>query len=460
MHKPRQINGQWYIFGENQPFVPGVLNFDPESGLTLDAQRHRNPSLLQAFTTAGLEIHGTIRALDDYGSPLSLFGCALSSRSSSAGMDTFKILPLHAFIGAHYQQFSNVVFNTVRANYSLLDFWLLRSSLTRDVSEAGYSRYSQHPLPDIVAALQNDVYLTITTSLRSENRAFPPSVTLTQNHSVQFEFPCPILCTEISNDYIYVFGRLLSFLTGFEVFVDSIRFPRNRYQFMEVEWFHAARGISTAKREHIREPLVSYEEIGSELPALITRWFVYQAEMEAITNLYFTAISNLDIPGSTRFLLLAQALEAYHGRSSRFEGEVQSSDVFRQRRNTLIAAFPENERSWLQEKLHHANQKTLAQRLEELIADQRASVTQFITDTNLFANTIRWTRNYNTHFSEDEEDRIERGAGRIAQGADLLLYAEQMRAILELLFIRDLGLPNTAIDRVIQRVAGMHVVSA
>jgi hypothetical protein len=103
--------------------------------------------------------------------------------------------------------------------------------------------------------------------------------------------------------------------------------------------------------------------------------------------------------------------------------------------------------------------KTLAQRLNELIADQQSYVAQFINDTERFANVIRWTRNYYTHYGEDEEDRIDRGVGRIAQGADIITYYFQMRALLELIFIRDLHLPATAVGRVIRWVNQMQVVT-
>ena len=78
----------------------------------------------------------------------------------------------------------------------------------------------------------------------------------------------------------------------------------------EIEWLRGMPGSTKAKRTlHIQEGLVSYQEIAADLPALAANWFNYYDQMEAILNLYFTAISKGDIPANTRFLLLAQALK-------------------------------------------------------------------------------------------------------------------------------------------------------
>ena len=98
--------------------------------------------------------------------------------------------------------------------------------------------------------------------------------------------------------------------------------------------------------------------------------------------------------------------------------------------------------------------------MSELTADQQTFVAQFITDTTAFADTIRWTRNYYTHFGEDEELRIDQGRGRIAEGTALLTYATQLQALLELLFIADLNLPQAAVARVVSRVKRVRVIGA
>jgi len=446
------------LFGDNQPAAVGVLKFDPDTGLTLDVQRHRVPNLAQAVGGAGFQSPPIVRGVDAHGKAVTLFGCIVTKSDSTAALDDYKIAVSCAMVGAHYSHFNDASFSDVRTCYSILDAWLTRSSIAMLPQNAGLPAFQQQLQPDVTIALPNGTTVRITMSLNS--RTSNSSVILGQSQYVHFIIPNAMPLRRLTDDYVSRFGKLLSFLSRIDVVVDQIVFPQRGAMRGEVEFLCAVPGSGKIKRT-LDNPagLVPYQEIATQLPDLVVNWFNYYEEMEAILNLYFTAIAQSDIPVNTRFLLLAQALEAYHGRSDRFINVVQSPHEFEVRRDALVAAVPEGERRWLREKLNFANMKTLAQRLNELIADQQSYVAQFINDTERFANVIRWTRNYYTHYGEDEEDRIDRGVGRIAQGADIITYYFQMRALLELIFIRDLHLPASAVGRVIRWVNQMQVVT-
>lgn len=378
--------------------------------------------------------------------------------NSTAALDDYKIAAACAIVGNHYNQFSDAIYNNIRASFSILDSWLTRSAIVQVPRQGALPAFAQTHPADITIPLANGTTVSLTMNLGQHVTG--SSVALSQTQYVHFVTPNPAPLESLINNYVFKFGKLLSFLTRTDVFLDQIMIPQTGAMPREVEWLCGTSGSSKAKRAlHHQEGLVSYPEIAADLPALVTNWFNYYEDMEAILNLYFTAISKSDIPVNTRFLLLAQALEAYHSRSDRFVAEIEPPDAFRARRDALLGFVAHNaERAWLREKLNFANQKTLATRLDELIADQQAHVNHFIANTVLFANTIRWTRNYYTHYGQDEEDRIDRGVGRIAQGLDIARYTFQMRALLELLFIRDLNLPAGAVNRVVYWANQMQVI--
>jgi hypothetical protein len=460
MKDKRTIQGQWYIFGDGQPPAVGVLNFDPETGLTLDVQRHRAPDLGQAIGGAGFQCPPIVRGMDANGSAVTVFGSFVTKSNSTAALDEYKISVTCATVGAHYNQFNDATFNQIRSTYSVLDAWLIRPSIAMLPQNAGMPAYQQQHPPDVSATLTDGTSVILTMSLHS--RTSPSSVTLSQSQYVHFITTNAAPLRTLSDNYVFKFGKLLSFLSRVDVAVDQIVFPQQGAMRGEVEFLCAMPGSTKVKRT-LNNPagLVPYQEIVAQLPALIVRWFDYYEEMEAILNLYFTAISQSDIPVNTRFLLLAQALEAYHSRSDRFVAEIQPKTDFKARLKAILDLVMDGgEKSWLKENLNFANQKKLATRLNELIADQQANVAQFINDPVRFANVIRWTRNYYTHYGAEEEDKIDRGVGRIAQGTDIITFYFQMRALLELLFIRDLQLPASATNRVIQWVNQMQVITA
>ena len=460
MKEKRTIQGQWYIFGDGQQPAVGILKYDPDTGLTLDVQRHRAPNLAQAIGGAGFQSPPVVRGMDAHGNAVTLFGCFVIKSNSTAALDDYKIAVSCAMVGAHYNQFNDATFNEVRSTYSILDAWLIRSSIAMLPQNAGLPAYQQQHPPDVSTTLADGTSVRLTMSLHS--RTSNSSVALSQSQFVHFITPNATSARTLSDDYVFKFGKLLSFLSRIDVVVDQIAFPQRGAMRGEVEFLCAVPGSSKVKRTLDNlAGLVPYQEIAALLPHLVVNWFNYYEEMEAILSLYFTAISQSDIPVNTRFLLLAQALEAYHSRSDRFVAEIQPKEAFKARRKAILDLVMEaGEKSWLKENLNFANQKKLATRLNELIADQQAYVAQFINDPARFADVIRWTRNYYTHYGENEEDRIDRGAGRIAQGAEIITFYFQMRALLELLFIRDLNLPASAAARVINWVNQMQVVSA
>jgi hypothetical protein len=459
MRIPRTIQGQWQIFGDDQAPAFGTLKFDPETGLILDVRRHRPPNLAQAFRGVGFAPPTVIRGLDAHGSPVTLFGSVLVNFNTAAALDEYKIASACAIVGAQFNQLSDATFRSVKASFSLLDSWLTRSSLAQVQLQTGLPAFSHQPQPDIALNLPDGTTVTFTMTLSSQRTV--TSVLLSQLQFVLFARPDLTPIRTLLDQYLLKFSRFLSFLASTEVFVDEIRIPRDGIAGEDLEWLSAVPGSTKAKRTlHPTEGLLAYHEIAGQFPTLVASWFRYYDEMEAILNLYFTAISKSDIPVNTCFLLLAQALEAYHSRSSRFVHEIQPRADFLIRRDAILNAVADSqERQWLKGKLAHANNKTLSERLNELIGDQ-PDARGFVPDTTLFANTVRWTRNYYTHYAEDEEERIARGQGRIPQGPELAVYCSQMRALLELHFIADLQLPRVATDRAINRAQQMRIITA
>lgn len=224
----------------------------------------------------------------------------------------------------------------------------------------------------------------------------------------------------------------------------------------QMEFLAVNRGVGKSDRKTISPHLlVPYEEVAAQLPQLITAWFTYYRKMEAIISLYFTAVWSDGIPSTTQFLLLAQALEAYHNRSQQFTSSIQSTPDFRRRLAAILDGMAcQAERSWVKEKLQHANQKNLAQRLNDLILRNKTEVARFIRDPVDFANKIRHTRNYYTHFDEDLKRR-----GKVAEDKNLVMISIWMSAILLISFFRDLGLSQAAIDRVVCRAQSVDLIT-
>jgi len=460
MNSQKKIEGQWFVDGAEAAPLPGTLDFEPEEGLTLRVSRHRAPNAAQAFASVlqPRQLPTLILGQDGHGRRITLLGCVQSNINAQAALDQITIHALVGLMGAHYGQGNNPQFLDANATFTALDTWLLRPALIRDVGPNGLIRVTQAPLDDIRVPLPDTASLTLTSRISQATSAYGTETTFRQKQSVTFRFATPQSPQSIVDDYVNRFCHFLTFAVGSTVFIEEVSFGSPDNPVERIELLQANPGITQPRASvHPQNCVIQANEVGSNLPAVLTRWFTLFSDIEAVLNLYFTAGNNSNIPASTQFLMFAQALEAYHGRSNQFVHEVQPRADFRRRRNAIVAAVPEAERPWLTEKLNFANQKTLADRLAEILQNQAAYVPSFIPDTAVFADVVRWTRNYYTHYSPEEE---ERETPRIAEGADLAMYSLRMKALLSLLFSRDLELPESTAQRIVQRAQQIRVVTA
>ena len=456
MKETRQIEGIWYIHGQDHPPVYGVLTYDPESGLSLNATAVQEISLLEVFHNAqrGSEIQETIYGTDKNQKTITLLGCGCEEANSATGLQTYRIRPLKALLGLKIADWNSPLFRSATIEFSLLNDWLGISG----IKVGGKSPFgvSVTPHSDISVHLPDNVVLRIGYgySTRTKSGAF----SIEEFHVITFGFSDNTSPNDIAK-YIETFRRFLTFFTGELVFYDSVKYSVHPIEVAgidEAEALHSNFGASTAKRELFALfTLIPYSQIEAHAPEIIRQWFQYHERLDAVLELYFSVIFHSTGYGNLDFLLLAQALEAYHNLNPVYESAVEAKAQFKTRRQRIVDSAPEEERSWLKEKLHHANQKTLAQRLTDILQQHAGIIARFITDTKTFADKIRHTRNYHTHFDPD----LLQG-GKVATGVELFELTFQMRALLEICILSDLGIKGGPIERIIQRVQQVRVISA
>jgi hypothetical protein len=213
-------------------------------------------------------------------------------------------------------------------------------------------------------------------------------------------------------------------------------------------------GVLQAKRDLIHHNMfVSFADLQARAPDVIHLWYRLETQLKDALNLYFAVRFNTSLYDNQQFLFLAQALEVYHRSSDSFNGYVQPKAQFRARKKAVIDAVP-GEADWLKEKLAHANEKTLAQRLQDLLQKHATLVSRFIQNPSAWADTVRATRNHFTHYSTAEEN-----VHMVAKGSNLVRLAKEMQTLLEICILSDLNITGPPIDRLLHKLAGYHYFS-
>jgi hypothetical protein len=457
MNAPRTIEGRWWLFGSDRPAHYGTLLFDPNAGLRLEvriAARRGIPDILAAVGKRP-DFPETIQGRDEQDEPVTLLGCCPGNCGFSGGLSKYTFHPLLAVLGQLLESWDSALYRKAQFHLTLLDKWMCRGRLHVGATEEHPLQVSIAPGNDIEVHLADGTRNLITYSYEAQPQA--EAYCIKEKHGVRLEFTGATSAQSICTDYIQVWRRLLTLLTGTEVFVEDVSFevPESGEPPDWAELLRRNEGVAKADRDRLAVDMtVPYKEIASDFPEVLKRWFEYHNRLDAALDLYFATVFNKKLWINQQFLFLAQALEVYHNSNPQFASAVQSKPEFRKRLRKFLCLVPKAERAWLIEKLQHANQKTLAQRLDEILDQHPSEVSSFIPNRKEFADRIRHTRNYYTHF--DDELRQKR---KIAEGDELTRLVQQMRTLLSVCILKDLGISGASLSRLITNLAKLRLVS-
>lgn len=464
MKEPVTIEGRWWIFGNDKPEHFGVLQYTPEKGLNLSVKIARSIGV-QEILTPITESIGTantttrqdvIQGRDENDHPITLFGCASPNVSRSGGLESYEFYPMIALIGQMVESWKSTVFQRVNLRFSLLHNWISQSLIEQKFTPEHVPQIQIKPKSAIEVKLANEITVKINSEFRTDPRS--GSFEITEGHFISIEFPQPIHVKSILTDYAEILRRLFSLLIGTEVILESVMFevPNSGTWPSHAEFFQRNEAIVRAKRYVSASRMTApHQEIADIFPTVLSKWFEYHKRLEAVLNLYFAVFFNPPLYVNHQFLFLAQALEVYHNSNAAFVGCVQPTAEFRARRNQIVSAVLPEDREWLAEKLHYANQKTLAQRISDILLKNKAEAEQFITDLPRFADSVKNTRNYHTHFDEELKEK-----GKVTDDIEeMVRLVSQMQTLLGICILKDIGITGKPIARLIERHRKMEIYS-
>ena len=244
-------------------------------------------------------------------------------------------------------------------------------------------------------------------------------VSVTQDAAIHFRFAKPASLaqvfrrvSEIRNFLSLAVGRPVSILavTGYiDEYAEANGVPRPIDLFWRVP--HNPDPPERGRRFH--EMLFSLPEASPDLSSVMKKWLARQARLKPVFNLFFGVLYHPDLPLEVRFLTFAQAIETYD---------------YRRRRSP--------------------RDKTLAERIEDVLGECRSVSKRIVgaraEDVKAFIKLFKDSRNYYTHYNPKLEERA-------AEGVPLLLLTLQLRTIIEMSLLRELGFPAKAIDSILER---------
>jgi hypothetical protein len=389
----------------------------------------------------------------------------IASRMSWPGITTATYRADVALVGVWFLENEPIVFDEFALRTTEMDTWVGVSGLTQSIHGAegdGERKFNLsaidirfEPPESITIPLDDGEEVRITfgyTSLAMER--VPVTAGISQRSFLHFRYAAPRSVYEIPASV----AKLRNFLTlgvGKPVTVLSVTGYRDDYihpatnirEPVELLWHIPHNSVPAGRKVEPFEMLFRLGDSEPGISQLLRSWLARQDLFKPVVDLYFAMLYHPDIFAEVRFLLYAQAIETYDFRR-RDPWELPPKE-HRRRVKALLEQVPEGWYEWLRPKLLN-NYRVLDERIRDVL-DECPTVSAKIVgnsqeEVEEFVRLFKRTRNYYTHYTPELEEKA------ATQPAARHLLAVQLRAMLEMSLLRELGFGEEAIDEILERV--------
>lgn len=206
------------------------------------------------------------------------------------------------------------------------------------------------------------------------------------------------LCHQITRFFSFSIGKTVS-IHSMRATCDAedLPYPQNLVDL----YFRSLNG--STKTDFSRyDMLLCHKDLGSRFPLLLSSWLNNYEHLKPALHHHYAVQDNSHLYADTKFLAIAQAIEALHRRTH--STTKWPKDEYKNKIASILDSCPKNEREWLNSKLAHGNEITLAERIHHLI-DKFHEIFGGAQKTHQIVRGMVNTRNYHAHYDPKGESK-------------------------------------------------------
>lgn len=440
-----ELKGIWWLPGNRENHIIGILKFNPEDGAYLEL-------IGQLLGYDEVETNIILGKTSD-GKDITLYKCFKARKTFSSGGFSMAVVYANIiFEGVHFNTEEDIRFKELSCHYSNLDEWAWMNGIKINVLAFGELEINYKLPSKISADIKDDYVIEIYPSTET------PSHRLVQKEASIVQ---RIFVKMINNQ-----------LNSFEEHRDKLRHMQNFISLGVGEPVSIIDMIGETEENkedhdgHILYPKVSIylcikrlaedykpilppsmlfnlRNIKDDFNIIINRWYEREEILRPVFNLYFGTLYDPDMYLEQKFLSLIQAIESYHRRTkSNNEIEPEEHEI---KINNIIESVDVQYRKWLQGKLVYSNEPTLRNRLKELLKEcgllLRLSSSR---EKKFFIDQVCNTRNYFTHYDISL-------TAKAAKGKELFRLYYILKVIIEFNLLLEIGFDNERAHELLEK---------
>ena len=449
MNESLEIKGYWWLPDQSDNLLPGTLTYTQEEGAILEiiGVFENPPSIRQA------ESLPIILGESYDGKPITLYKCILNKYNYPfSGYGNCKYMAHFVFTNVHFESEEQIKFHELRGNFSDLEAWVgingFLSDLSTENSQSVYSIKYKPPADRLIevnekykvgisfSSIYNfpkvDIHQTEAKISQNANilvksnigeipfeNIFRQITTLTSLLLIASQrIPCPIKIEGYSD------------VNRQNISCEKVIFPEIGIYYQPIEAFLN----HEPKLPH--EMLFRYEDLTD---SQIKTWFDIYDNYQVIIGLYRTLFYSDRLFIETKFLNIAQALEALHNILP-FDNNYLPPEKFEERKKKLLIIIPEELSDWVKEMLNNANGKSFRSKVYELFHNKKKIFDQCINDIDEFSMRVRDTRNEFVHIEEKTKS--------FKKGQELAYAIKILTMLFEIYILDSIGFPEDKMETI------------
>jgi hypothetical protein len=438
MKESEPIEGRWHIFGIDRTPHYGKLFLDAKTGLRLEvkvAEARTEIEFLDSLSRRLGETTQIIQGFDRFNMPLRLFDCVDEGEESALGLRTIIYSVQRAVRGINDGDWASISSRGFKMGFSILNCWMHPTGPPLRMEQ--WNPPMKHVIADLFT-----FFIDVSITMKSDGAR-------SGLWWVGMVFDEKIQVAKVCQKYRQHFALLLVLITGQRIALDEFSFGifddrGGWHDEREVLEAMGDDGIITRKQLPVYMRTLHADVIQS-LPSILEKWFglISDPDMKQVVNLYRAVkIHNLFI--SAEFLLIAQALEAYHTASRKYSSTKWDSGEFKSMLKRVRHAISVDDRKKLSDCFSHANNKSFQDKLLDILNDAPVQVNGVIKDRTHFAKSVKDNRNAHTHHVGKQSH------SRRLNDYYLASLADEALVLLEMLLLRDVGAPEKAFLQIVR----------
>ncbi len=385
---------------------------------------------------------------------VTLYQCWDTGGITFGGINTSTVYANYAFLGWHFNQPSEIVFDEISITIAGLEGWLNISgvSVTHRNDYHDFSVHADTPNeisinPSSERTLQFRFDFADSCIRRLDFEATVRQrtyISYTENHPMQLQHAVQT-ATHIRDFLCYATDRKLPITSITAHSAEAITTSNDGQSYpRSIKMFYRSGNHDASERSiDSHSMLFTYHDVAEQLEAIIGGWFSLLGSAGTPVNLYFAAANNTSDYLEANFLTMTRAIETIH--RSLLDHDELPEDVYEFRLNSILTQFEleTDLRNWLEEKLRWANQLVFAKRIKELISPFKSYFGNNKQRNKLVRLTVK-TRNQLTHRGDSDLD---------SQGEfeTIWILALKLEVLFKLTVLQSIGFETDLIEKLIER---------